>query len=347
VIIIDDSSFYREFLKSVIDSLDEFEVVATAEDAYDAREKIKLYDPDLVTIDINMPKMNGVVFLKNLMRLRPMPSFVVSSEIGRDREVFEEGALAFIKKKGIEESAEGFIERVRNTLLSFSYLYDRYRISKGVKEEEGEQKILPDKLLQKNPGTGSGKEIIAIGASTGGVEALMYLFAKLPSNLPPIVVVQHIPYGFSKNFANRLDAISKVNVVETNETYELQEGCAYIAPGDKHILVDRCEESRKYIVFPIEGPKICYNKPSVNLLFRSVNNIFGKYATAAILTGMGDDGSIGIKELYENGAYTIAQSEESCVVFGMPKKAIECGAIKEVASLDGILEIIRERFKRS
>ncbi len=343
VIVVDDSPFYREFLKNIINAIDEFEVVEVAEDAYDAREKIKKYDPDLVTIDINMPKMDGVVFLKNLMRLRPMPSFIVSSEIGRDKEIYEEGALAFIKKKTEDEDENVFYGRVRNTLLSFSYLYDRYRLARGVQPIENAQKILPDKILTKNPAKGIGKEIIAIGASTGGVEALTYLFSSLPPTLPPIVIVQHIPFGFSKNFAHRLNSISKIEVVEVDEAYELQDGCAYIASGDAHMIVERCEESRKHIARPLDGPKICFNKPSVNILFRSVNNLYGKNSTAIILTGMGDDGSIGMKELFENGAYTIAQDEDSSVVFGMPKKAIENGSIKKVLSLEGILEFLLTR----
>ncbi len=197
--------------------------------------------------------------------------------------------------------------------------------------------------MEKNPASGSGKKIIAIGASTGGVEALTYLFTHLPANLPPIVIVQHIPYGFSKNFAYRLDHLSKVHVVEVDEVYELQDGCAYIAPGNAHMIVSQCKESRKYTIQPIDGPKICFNKPSVNVLFRSVNNLFGKYATGIVLTGMGDDGAIGIKELYDNGAETIAQDETSCVVYGMPKKAVEVGAIKKVLSLKEILEFLSQK----
>jgi len=345
VIIVDDSPFYREFLRECVESIEEFEVVSTAIDAYDAREKIKKYDPDLLLIDINMPKMDGVTFLKNVMRLRPMPSFIVSTEIGRDREVYEEGALAFIAKKTDIEMQEEFLKRLKDTLLRFSYLYDRYREKRGVKQGANELKVHPDKLLAKNPSPGASKNIIAIGASTGGVEAIKYLFSELPPTLPPIVVAQHIPYGFSKNFANRLNTDSKISVSEVVEPMELRSGCAYIASGNTHMVVYKCEVSRKYFVAPLEGERICYQKPSINILFRSVNNTFGKSATAIILTGMGDDGSIGIKELYDNGAYTIAQDEKSSIVFGMPKKAIESGGVVDVLPLSLIPKRVVEIFK--
>lgn len=345
VIVVDDSPTFRDFIRSVINQIEEFEVIDTANDAYDAREKIKKYDPDLVLIDINMPKMDGILFLKNLMRLRPMPSFVISGEKGRNREIYEEGALGFIEKKKDGETIEAFIERVKNMLLSFSYLYDKYRETRGIQAEKGKKRLLPDAILPQNPSMGASRKIIAIGASTGGVEAISHIFSKLPANLPPIVIAQHIPYGFSKNFASRLDKNSALNVVEVNQTYALENGCAYISTGNSHIVVSRCEESRKYLVSPLEGPKICYQRPSINVLFRSVNNVFGKAATALVLTGMGDDGSIGIKELYDNGAYTIAQDEKSSVVFGMPKKAIESGGIRETVPLEKIPDLLTALFQ--
>ncbi len=343
VIIVDDSTYYRDFLKTIINSFEDFEVCDVAKDAYEARDKIKLQDPDLVTIDINMPKMDGIVFLKNLMRLHPMPSFVISDFIDRNKEVYEDGALGFIQKKQDSETVEEFAKRLKNMLFSFTYLYDRYKNSKNSKiiEQKVEPKYHPDILLPKKPALKSLKKVIAIGSSTGGVEALLEIFSQLPNTLPPIVIVQHIPFGFSKNLANRLDRCSKLSVFEVDKEMELLNGCAYLAIGNQHIIVDR-DNLRRYVVKTLDGEKICYQKPSVNILFRSVNNTFGASTTAIILTGMGDDGAICMKELYDNGAYTIAQDEKSSTVFGMPKKAIETGGVKEILPLNSIAKRIVE-----
>lgn len=203
---------------------------------------------------------------------------------------------------------------------------------------ELEQKHHPDVLLKAMPFKGEGKRIIAIGASTGGVDAIAKILEKLPNHLPPIVIAQHIPDGFSTSFANRLNQNSPINVYEVREKMLLQDSCAYLAPGGLHIALERhCD---KYYAKPQEGVRISRHRPSVDVMFRGVNNIAGKNALAIILTGMGDDGSIGIKELYDNGAYTIAQDEASCVVFGMPKQAIAKGAICEIVSLDQIAKKI-------
>lgn len=198
----------------------------------------------------------------------------------------------------------------------------------------GNEKHHPDKLLKSAPYKGEGRGIIAIGASTGGVEAIAKILKQLPRNLPPIIITQHIPDGFSTSFANRLNINSALDVFEVRSKMHLQHSSAYLAPGGLHILLDR--QGNDYYVRPQEGIRISRHRPSVDVMFRSVNNVAGKAALAIILTGMGDDGSIGIKELYDNGAYTIAQDEESCIVFGMPKQAIAKGAICEIVGLDFI-----------
>ena len=192
----------------------------------------------------------------------------------------------------------------------------------------------PDVLLKSVPYKGDGKRVIAIGASTGGVDAIAQILKSLPKELPPIIITQHIPDGFSTSFAHRLDANSALDVFEVRGRMLLKDSCAYLAAGGLHMLLERV--GGEYYVKPQSGVRISRHCPSVDVMFRSLNNVVGRNALAIIMTGMGDDGSIGIKELYDNGAYTIAQDEASCIVFGMPKQAIARGAICEVVSLDRI-----------
>lgn len=197
-----------------------------------------------------------------------------------------------------------------------------------------EQKYHPDHLIGKSPFNGYRERLVVIGSSTGGTEALFKILSKLPLGMPPIVMVQHIPKTFSSSLVGRLDSGSALSVFEVNEKVVLQKDCAYLANGANHIFLGY--ECGKYVAYPVEGDKISRHKPSVDVLFRSANNIAGCGTLGIILTGMGDDGCIGIKELFDNGAYTIAQSEETCVVFGMPRKAIEVGGVKEIVPLDQI-----------
>ena len=195
-------------------------------------------------------------------------------------------------------------------------------------------KYHPDVLLKSTPYKGDGKRVIAIGASTGGVDAIAQILKSLPKELPPIIITQHIPDGCSTSFANRLDTNSALNVFEVRGRMLLKDSCAYLAAGGLHMLLERV--GGEYYVKPQSGVRISRHCPSVDVMFRSLNNVVGRNALAIIMTGMGDDGSIGIKELHDNGAYTIAQDEASCVVFGMPKQAIAKGAICEIVSLDRI-----------
>lgn len=197
-----------------------------------------------------------------------------------------------------------------------------------------EQKHHPDTVLPKSPCVLSRDKLVVIGSSTGGTEALNKIFSTLPKGLPPIVVVQHIPKLFSASLVARLDAHSQINIFEVNEKTQLQNDCAYIANGDAHVVVSY--EGGKYYATSLEANRVSRHRPSVDVLFRSANNAAGKNSLAIILTGMGDDGMIGMKELFDNGAYTIAQDEASCVVFGMPKKAIEIGAVREILPLQQI-----------
>ena len=349
VLVIDDSPSMRRIIKDMIDSIDEFEVVTTAYDAYDAREKIKEYEPDLVTIDINMPKMNGVVFLRNLMRLHPMPAVFISGESVRGNDIFDDGAVGFIPKPESGEPMPVFAERIKDTLLNLTFLLKRYTLKKPqaknkpkntTKNLKIEYKIHPDEVIPLKKALMPGMKLIAIGSSTGGVESLLKVFRKLPSNLPPILITQHIPYGFSNSFAHRLNDNSDVIVAEAKDGMILEKGHAYLAPGNMHLTIEK--SGNEYKTKLLDTSKVSQHKPSVDVLFRSVNNSVGSAAMAVMMTGMGDDGTIAMKELHDNGAYTIAQNEESCVVFGMPMKAIKAGAVKDIVHLDDIAQYIIE-----
>ena len=350
VLVIDDSPSMRRIIKDMINSIDEFEVVCVATDAYDAREKIKEYEPDLVTIDINMPKMDGVTFLRNLMRLHPMPAVVISGESVRGNDIFDDGAVGFVPKPDSGESMQSFQGRIKDTLLNLTFLLKRYTLKKpqalrktSVATPNIEYKVHPDEVIPLRAANFPGMELIAIGSSTGGVESLLRVFRRLPSDLPPILITQHIPYGFSNSFAHRLNDHSDVIVCEAKDGMTLEKGHGYLAPGNMHLTIEKY--GNEYRTKLLDTKKVSQHKPSVDVLFRSVNNTVGSAAMAVMMTGMGDDGTIAMKELFDNGAYTVAQNEESCVVFGMPMKAIQAGAVKDVIHLDEIADYIIEFSK--
>ena len=344
VLVIDDSASMRRIIKDMINAIDEFEVICVATDAFDAREKIKEYEPDLVTIDINMPKMDGVTFLRNLMRLHPMPAVVISGEGVRGNNIFDDGAVGFIAKPETGEPMQLFQERIKDTLLNLTFLLKRYTLKKppalkkAVKHIDVDYKVHPDEVIPLRKATIPGIKLIAIGSSTGGVESLLRVFKKLPEDLPPILITQHIPYGFSNSFAQRLNDNSQVDVCEAKDGMVLEKGHAYLAPGNMHLTIEKY--GNEYKTRLLDTKKVSQHKPSVDVMFRSVNNTVGASAMAVMMTGMGDDGTIAMKELFDNGAYTVAQNEESCVVFGMPMKAIQSGAVKDIVHLDQIADYI-------
>ena len=346
VLIIDDSASMRRVLKDLISSIDDFEVVAVANDAYEAREKIKEFEPDLVTIDLNMPKMDGVTFLRNLMRLHPMPAVVISGEGMRGNDIFDDGAVGFIPKPELGEAMESFAERIKDTLLNLTFLLKRYTLKKPkplkpfVVSQSVDYKVHPDEVIPLRASKFPGTKVIAIGSSTGGVESLLKVFKKLPNDLPSILITQHIPYGFSNSFAQRLNDNSDVDVCEAKDGMILERGHAYLAPGNMHLIIEKYGNELRTKL--LDTKKVSQHKPSVDVLFRSVNNCVGGSAMAIIMTGMGDDGTIAMKELFDNGAYTVAQNEESCIVFGMPMKAIAAGAVKDIIHLDDIASYMIE-----
>ncbi|MEA1914316.1 MAG: chemotaxis response regulator protein-glutamate methylesterase [Campylobacterota bacterium] len=352
VLVVDDSVSMRRILKDIINGIDEFEVIADAMDAFDAREKIKMYEPDLVTIDINMPKMDGVVFLRNLMRLHPMPAVVISGEGAKDSDIFDDGAVGYIPKPQTGESIPQFGNRVKDILLNLTFLLKRYTLKKpkaqkqviskktGHNVAEIERKIHPDDIIPSKPALIGGSKVIAIGSSTGGVESLIKVFSTLPASLPPIVITQHIPYGFSRSFAQRLNSSSSITVHEATSGQKLEKGHAYLAPGNMHLTIEKSGSG--YVTKLLDVEKVSRHKPSVDVLFRSVNNTVGSNSMAIMMTGMGDDGTIAMKDMHNNRAYTVAQNEESCVVFGMPQQAIKAGAVKDIVHLDDIAQCMVE-----
>lgn len=338
VLVIDDSPLMQRILSDMISSIEDFCVVATAADAYEARELIKQYEPDLVTIDINMPKMDGVTFLRNLMRLHPMPAIVISTDPSKHHEVFDDGAVGFIAKKGIGESDASFFSRMEDTLMRLTFFLDRYKMKNSATKTKVIEietiKNHPDLLLPLKHSSLLGPRIIAIGASTGGVEALLEIFSNLSPPLPPILITLHIPFGFSGSFAERLNRVSSLNIKEAKDGELLEMSNVRLAPGNRHLVVEN--RQGKYYTKLLDGPRISRHKPSVDILFRSISNCAGVNAMGVILTGMGDDGSIGMKNMYDSGAYTIAQSQKSCVIFGMPEKAIKADAISQIVDLADI-----------
>jgi len=342
VIVIDDSPLMQRILSDMISRVEDFKVIATASDAFEARDLIKQHEPDLVTIDINMPKMDGVTFLRNLMRLHPMPAIVISTDASRHHDVFDDGAVGFIPKKGIGENDESFFNRIEDALMRLTFLIDRYKSKNRAKKAPIEietEKIHPDHLLPKRAALIPGSKVIAIGASTGGVETLMGIFSHLRPPLPPILITLHIPFGFSGSFAERLNRLSELAIKEAQDGDIVTDSSVFIAPGNRHMILEN--RQGKYFIKLLDGPRISRHKPSVDILLRSVNNAAGSNAMGIMLTGMGDDGSIGMKEMYDTGAITIAQSEKTCVVFGMPLKAIEAQAVKEIVDLDDIPQRIQ------
>jgi len=339
VLIIDDSALIRKMLTEILSSDRSIEVVGTAADPLVARDKIKQLNPDVLTLDVEMPKMDGVSFLSNLMRLRPMPVVMVSSltESGADitLQALELGAVDFVTKpkidvtSGLAEYASEIIEKVKIASKAKVKPLDRTSTNMDVAPKLSADAILNKQEIPKHFKTTD--QLIAIGASTGGTEAIKEVLMRLPANTPGVVIAQHIPAAFSKPFSVRMNGISAMTVTEAEDGQQIVTGHAYIAPGAYHLLVER--DGARYICRLSDGPLVNRHKPSVDVLFRSVAQNAGHNAIGVILTGMGDDGADGMKEMKEQGAITIAQDEKSSVVWGMPGEAVKKGGVDEVLSL--------------
>ena len=331
VLICDDSALIRSVMSEIIRAQPDMEVVGVAPDPLVARELIKQTNPDVLTLDVEMPKMDGLDFLEKLMRLRPMPVVMVSSLTERGSEItlraLELGAVDFVTKpklsiqSGMREYAELIADKIRGAAKA--RVKPRQLAPAGAQGDGS----LP---LVKNPLTSSEKLII-IGASTGGTEAIKDFLVQMPSDCPGILITQHMPEGFTRSFAKRLDGLCKIAVREAEEGERILPGHAFIAPGHSHLLLAR--SGANYVTKLDQGPPVNRHRPSVDVLFESAAQCAGKNAVGVILTGMGKDGAQGMLEMKKAGAYNFAQDEASCVVFGMPREAIAVGAAHEVGSL--------------
>ncbi|MEO8808958.1 MAG: chemotaxis response regulator protein-glutamate methylesterase [Rhodanobacter sp.] len=338
VLVIDDSALVRKLMSAMLACDPAIEVVGTAADPLIAREKIKQLNPDVLTLDVEMPHMDGITFLENLMRLRPMPVVMVSSLTVEGAEVtlraLEMGAVDFLAKPD-RDLATRFSERTQEICEKVKLAArTKPRARSTVRKLAVTPRLSADAVLPRGqaPGTRGGCPIIAIGASTGGTEAVRVLLESMPPDAPPILVTQHIPAAFSGPFAERLDRCSSMRVCEARDGQPIQGGHAYIAPGSHHLLV--MWDGARHVCRLHDGPPVNRHKPSVDVLFRSIAASAGGAAVAALLTGMGDDGARGLLELRQAGAATLVQDEESSVVWGMPGSAWKLGAASEMQPLD-------------
>jgi two-component system chemotaxis response regulator CheB len=340
VLVVDDSALVRKLMSTLLACDPEIEVVGTAADPLIAREKIKQLSPDVRTLDVELPRMDGITFLENLMRLRPMPVVMVSSltveGAGVTLRALEMGAVDFFAKPDHDlanrfgECAQEICEKVKHAAGT------RPRARTTVRKLDVAPRLSADAVLPRARTAGSrgGSPIIAIGASTGGTEAVRVVLEAMPPDAPPILVTQHIPAAFSGPFAARMDRCSAMRVCEAADGQPIQQGHAYIAPGSHHLLA--MWDGAKYVCRLHDGPPVNRHKPSVDVLFRSLAASAGAATLAVLLTGMGDDGARGLLELRQAGAATLVQDENSSVVWGMPGAAWKLGAASEMLPLDHI-----------
>ncbi|MAY42437.1 MULTISPECIES: chemotaxis response regulator protein-glutamate methylesterase [unclassified Neptuniibacter] len=334
VLIVDDSALVRNVLTELLSLDSSIEVVGTAVDPYDARDKIKLLKPDVVTLDIEMPRMDGITFLKNLMKLNPIPVVMISTltHAGADAtlQALELGAVDYIGKPTANESDEALklfqrdlVDKVKAAAGSSSKLKFRRSLSNIDRPV-----IKPTSITHKN------NQLIAIGSSTGGTEALHDLLSVLPGSMPPIIITQHIPESFSDRFANRLNRQSELSVSEAKEGDVLKAGHVYIAPGSHHLVIKKY--GHQFICTLDSSEPVNRHKPSVEVMFDSLSELDAKNITTVLLTGMGEDGALAMKRLVDQGAYSIVQDEATSLVWGMPGAAVRLGAAKEVLALEKV-----------
>ena len=330
VLVIDDSAVVRKILTQELQKTGEIEVIGTAPNPIIGRDKIVMLKPDVIILDVEMPEMDGITFLEKLMKHYPMPVVILSSlaeEGGRVAlKAIELGACEVLSKPGASYSVKDMSEQLIDKVKAAS-------IAKNIKRVRMEDKVV-DKSKRNMAMIRTTNKIIAIGASTGGTEAIKEVLKKIPANSPPIVMVQHMPMNFTKAFAERLNNICEIEVREAKNGDQVLQGTALLAPGNKHMELRR--NGANYFVEIKDGPLVFHQRPAVENLFQSVAKYAGSNAVGVILTGMGKDGSTGLLEMKKAGAYTIAQDEKSSTVFGMPKEAIELGAADIVLALERI-----------
>jgi len=355
VLIIDDSALVRQMLTTIFEKASGIEVVGTAQDPIIARNKIKQLNPDVLTLDVEMPRMDGLTFLANLMRLRPMPVVMVSSLTQKGADVtldaLELGAVDFVSKpsalgRDLEKYADEIVEKVRMAAgASVSAIKHHGLAARTSQSAKIERSQSADAVLSKKVRRGhfrTTEKLIALGASTGGTEATARVLEALPSGFPAIVISQHLPVAFSASYAQRLDRSCQMKVKLAEDGEQIIPGHVYLAPGEQHLLVER--DGARYVCRLNDGPPVNRHRPSVDVMFRSVAQNVGSNALGVLLTGMGADGAEGMKEMLDAGAFTVAQDEATSVVWGMPGAACKLGAAKEVKALDKIVPTLMENL---
>lgn len=347
VLVVDDSALVRRILTEIFNETSDIEVVGSASDPFMARDRIKELNPDVITLDVEMPRMDGLTFLRNLMRLRPMPVVMVSSLTERGAETtlkaLEIGAFDFVAKPKVDLA--GTLATFGEEICAKVRAASRARVTQRVVREsppvtslQVAPKLSADAVLPLNTGAARNfkttDRLVAIGASTGGTEAIREVLEQLPPDAPAIVISQHIPAAFSAPFARRMDTVSRMSVAEATDGTLIVPGHVYIAPGDRHLLIER--DGARWRCRLSDGPPVNRHRPAVDVMFRSVAQSAGSNALGILLTGMGDDGARGLKEMQEAGAQTIAQDEATSVVWGMPGAAVKLGAADQVLSLGSV-----------
>ena len=347
VLVVDDSPIVRDVLSGILNSDSQLNVIATAGDPYQAAKVIKKIVPDVITLDIEMPRMDGLTFLKKIMSQRPIPVVIISSltKKGADAtfKAIEYGAVEVIEKPKM--GTEELIEEAKIIICDKVKAASITKLKKQfkpliVKPKFSTDVILPLPKTRKLSLTN--QKIIAVGASTGGTEAIKDFLMEMPTNSPGIVIVQHMPEVFTKSFADRLNQMCRIRVQEAVNGQQVEKGLALIAPGDKHMIIKQTENG--YFVQILTGKLVNRHRPSVDVLFRSVAISAGSNATAVILTGMGDDGAKGIAEIKEYGGFTIAQDEATSVVYGMPKEAAKHDKSIVILPLNKIATIVKQKL---
>jgi len=346
VLIIDDSALVRSLLTEIINHQPDMEAIGAAPDPLVAREMIRAMNPDVLTLDVEMPKMDGIDFLEKLMRLRPTPVVMVSTLTERGADVtiraLELGAIDFVAKPkigiatGLQDMGREICEKIRvaSRARMHRHVTGRAPVATTVGGTVAKEQTTYSRL--------STEKLILIGASTGGTEAIREVLSRLPADSPAALITQHMPPGFTRSFAARLNSLCKITVTEAADGERVLPGHAYIAPGDRHLKLAR--SGANYVVELDDGEPVNRHRPSVEVLFRSAAQVAGRNVLGVMLTGMGKDGALAMREMRDAGAYNLAQDEATCVVFGMPKEAIACGAVDEVLPVLKIADKLQERL---
>jgi two-component system chemotaxis response regulator CheB len=339
VVVVDDSALIRSLLSAMINDAPDMEVVATAADPLVARERIRACNPDVITLDVEMPKMDGIEFLRRLMRLKPTPVLMISTltQAGSETALtaLELGAVDFIAKPtvNVANNLQGYADEIR----------EKIRMAARARARLPHRFVAPAPSVAPRPGRLSNTTLVFVGASTGGTEAIKEFLTRLPADCPPVLIVQHMPEHFTASFAQRLDGLSAMHVKEAQDGEAICRGTAYIAPGHSHMRI--CRSNAGWLIVLDQGEPVNRHRPAVDVLFNSAAERVGSDAVAVIMTGMGKDGAQGMLRMHQAGAYTLAQDEASCVVYGMPKEAVATGGVDEICSLEALAARVLDRLK--